>query len=468
VGRPAKMISGCRRWRALDPADRPLLIEAVIVLAIARVSTRVLPFRRTAALFGLEQSVSGSPAGGRALPAAAGRPVWALSAAATRMPRAGTCLVQALGGSAMLGRRGIATTIHLGVTRDPRDARALTAHAWLCCDDTIVTGAAGANRYTPLAAFDVLPERRAETPLVARRLAPGRRNAAGRHGLALQRELIEVLAALATGGVGSVVVLKGVPLAVRVFGSVAEREMFDIDLLVHRHEVTIALEGLKSLGYAPVAGSSLELDYRNELSLLRHTPSGLMDVDLHWSAINRSFGRVDEELMWRHTESFAHQGVQCLVFDPAMTIVHLALHYVTHMTPKVLRDFAAAWNLWHDRVEPGELLGLARDTEQLVTLAIAFMCADEAGLLDLAGPEIRSYRAWLVVFLLHGRLGRSERGRLMARRVAMRPDRVLRELFPSPAHMRMLYGDGTAVQVAWHYVVRPFECAAKLARSLPV
>jgi hypothetical protein len=151
------MISGCRRWRALDPADRPLLIEAVIVLAIARVSTRVLPFRRTAALFGLEQSVSGSPAGGRALPAAAGRPVWAWSAAATRMPRAGTCLVQALGGSAMLGRRGIATTIHLGVTRDPRDARALTAHAWLCCDDTIVTGAAGANRYTPLAAFDVLP-----------------------------------------------------------------------------------------------------------------------------------------------------------------------------------------------------------------------------------------------------------------------------------------------------------------------
>lgn len=468
MGRPAKMMSGWHRWQALGATDRLLLIEAVIVIAIARASVRVLPFHRTAALFGLQENRSGTPAAAPALPAAAVRPAWAVRAAAARLPIAGTCLAQALAGSAILGRRGLATTVHLGVANDPLHPERLIAHAWLCCGDTIVTGAAGAGRYTPLAAFAVRPAGPVPTPLVERRLAPGRRDAASRHGLALQRELMEVLAALAADGISPVVVLKGIPLALRVFGSVAEREMVDLDLLVHRHDVMSALASLTALGYAPVAGSSLELERSNELTLLRRPSSGLMKVDLHWSAINPSFGRVDEELMWRHTEPFAHQGVECLVFDPAMTIVHLALHYVVHMSPKVLRDFAATWNLWHDRVEPGELLALARDTEQIVTLCIAFKRAAEAGLLDLAGPEIRSYRARVVIGLLHGRLGRSEHGRLMIRRLAMQPEEALRELVPSPARMRVLYGDASAAQIAWHYVVRPFECAAKLARALAV
>jgi hypothetical protein len=473
------MMSGWRRWLTLNATDRLLLIEAAIVLGIARASTRLLPFHRTAALFGLQLRRSETAAAARpspvgaapGLPVEAKRPAWAVSAVAARVPVAGTCLTQALAGSAILGRRGIATTVHLGVAIDPRDAERLTAHAWLRCGDAIVTGAAGSDRFTPLAAFAVRPARQAPTPRLERRLAPERCNATGRHGLALQRELIRVLGGLAADGIGPVVVLKGIPLALRLFGSIAEREMVDLDLLVHRHDVTTALVSLRAMGYAPVIGASLDLDGEKELTLRRRTSSGAMFVDLHWSPIHPSFGHLDEELMWRHTEPFTHQGIECLVFDPAMTIVHLGSHYVAEMSPKVLRDLAAAWNLWADRVGPDELLGLARETEQLVMLCISFARAAEAGLLDVGCPEIRSYRARLVLRLLHGRLGSSEHGRsLIISKMAMRPDRALRlflrQLFPSRALMRVLYGDGTATEVACRYVVRPLESAAKLARAL--
>jgi hypothetical protein len=243
VGRTTNLMFDWRRWRDLDATDRLLLVEAVFAVAVARASVRLLPFHRTMDLFGLQKPQKkqpGTPEAGESVPDGAFRPAWAVEAAADRMPIAGTCLAKALAGSAILGRRGIASTIHLGVANDPQHVDRLIAHAWLCCGDTILTGAAGVGRYTPLATFAVRP----------------------------------------------------------------------------------------------------------------------------------------------------------------------------------------------------------------------------------AGPA--PSRPQLALRLLHGRLGRCKSERLMIRKIAMRPDGALRGLLPSPATMRVVYGDGSVAKIAWHVAVRPFECAAKLARALAV
>lgn len=441
-------------------------------LTIAQVSLKVLTFHDTAALFGLRENRSPTPAAsvdaGGPAPAAATRCAWAVGVAAARVPSDAKCMARALAGSAMLSRRRMATTLHLGVAKDLRGADGLRAHAWLRCGDAVVIGASGSEHFTPVAAFDV---RSARTPVepIARRLPIERRRRASRHGLALQRELVVTLEALARAGISEAVVLKGVPLALRVFGSVAEREMRDIDLLVHRRDAPRAFAALTALGFESYRGLALDLKRNHALTLVRASSNGQVIVDLHWTAFHTGFG-VAEGIQWHHTQRFAHQGLDCLVFDPAMSILHLAHHYLAHLSPKALRDFGAAWNTWHEDVDASDLLALARSTGQLGALAVAFSRAAEFGLLDAAAPRVRSLRGAVFLRLLRGRLGRSEHGRVILGPVAMRPMEGVRwalyALFPRPAAMRVIYGDGTPAQVAGRYVTRPFELAAKTARAV--
>lgn len=55
-----------------------------------------------------------------------------------RLPWRADCLVQALAAERWLARRGIATTLHLGVRNDAESA--FEAHAWLTAGEQVVTG----------------------------------------------------------------------------------------------------------------------------------------------------------------------------------------------------------------------------------------------------------------------------------------------------------------------------------------
>ena len=457
-----------QKWRALDRVDHGLLVEAGLHLVLARASIRLLPFRRTVMLFGLEENRS-AKVDGWPDPAEVARPAWAVRTVARRIPSGGTCLAEALAGSAMLGRRGVPSTIHLGVAKVP-DSQDLCAHAWLRCGETFLTGSSGANAFTSVAAFTARPANTTPAVTVPRRLPKGRREAAARHGLALQRELGKVLQALSSAGINDVVVLKGLPLALRIFGSVAEREMSDIDVLVHARDAQAALSVLASIGYDKRDTLPNDLERYREFSMRRRAASGDLYVDLHWKVFS-PFSRVDEQFVWSHTERFAHQGIECAVLDPTMTIVHLAYHYAQHAFswPKILRDFAQAWNLWHDQVDVDELLAVSRQAGQLPMLAIAFFRAEEAQLLDAPAPSITSRRANIVLKVLNRPFGKSQTGRKFIASLLLRPDqtarRLLRSLFPSPAEMRSWYGDGGATHLSRLYIARPIEIAVKVARG---
>lgn len=142
MGRLAKFLN-------LAPADRACLLEAACWLGFARLAILVLPFRWLAPRLG--KLMAQSPTETAAPTALLDRISWSVGAASRRLPWESTCLTMAMAGKAMLRRRGIASTLYLGVAREP--TAGLHSHAWLRCGDRILTGEQTMSGFTIISTF---------------------------------------------------------------------------------------------------------------------------------------------------------------------------------------------------------------------------------------------------------------------------------------------------------------------------
>lgn len=140
-----------RTWQ-----ERGLFVEAFVLLGMARAAILLLPFRRITRILGLAQGETPSvpPVDMTVDPTDVG---WAVQAAATRTHWESACLAQALTGMVILSRRGIGTTLYLGVAKDESNPETMTAHAWLRCGDIILTGAGGVERFSAISSFSRPP-----------------------------------------------------------------------------------------------------------------------------------------------------------------------------------------------------------------------------------------------------------------------------------------------------------------------
>ncbi|MBU1324653.1 MAG: lasso peptide biosynthesis B2 protein [Alphaproteobacteria bacterium] len=137
-------------------AQRVLLVEATVWLALARVSLLVLPFRTVAAHLG-EACAPAVAAGRIGQPGGAPQEVetaravgWAVRLMADALPFRAVCLQQGVAAKMMLRRRGIPSVLHFGVAPD---AAGLNPHAWLDTADARVTGYPVGDRFTELACW---------------------------------------------------------------------------------------------------------------------------------------------------------------------------------------------------------------------------------------------------------------------------------------------------------------------------
>ncbi len=67
------------------------------------------------------------------------------------MPWQSKCLDQAIAAHQMLRRRGVPSTLYLGVAKEGDSA--LSAHAWVRCGRLLVVGGEGRHRYTVVNTF---------------------------------------------------------------------------------------------------------------------------------------------------------------------------------------------------------------------------------------------------------------------------------------------------------------------------
>ena len=125
--------------------------EALACLAVARAAVILVPFRVLSRRLGVRMGET--PA--TVETSSWSRDVaWGIGAAAKRVPWRAKCLEQAIAAKLMLRRRGVQSTLYLGVTRDP-----FAAHAWLRVGDRNVTGGQDVSRYAVVASFAEIDRR---------------------------------------------------------------------------------------------------------------------------------------------------------------------------------------------------------------------------------------------------------------------------------------------------------------------
>ncbi len=137
-----------RKFRALAPRDRSLVLEAAVLLTLASPLVFVVPFRHIARWLGVlnhDTVPDADPAHMRAIGNAVTR-------VARHLPWRPLCLPQALAARAMLRRRGIPSTFYLGM-RLEEGTRNMRAHAWVTAGTIDVIGGQGADQFTVLARY---------------------------------------------------------------------------------------------------------------------------------------------------------------------------------------------------------------------------------------------------------------------------------------------------------------------------
>jgi len=134
-----------RQIAALPPAERWMLLRALVQVATVRIALAAMPFGLAYRLVRARESSR------RRYTVPVRRLAWAVQAAGRRVPGA-SCLVQALALHRLMTQAGHAGTLHVGVARN--DGRGVDAHAWVEHRDSIVLGDCGdVGRYATILAL---------------------------------------------------------------------------------------------------------------------------------------------------------------------------------------------------------------------------------------------------------------------------------------------------------------------------
>jgi len=136
--------------------DRWLLIRAWLLLGIARLAVKVVPFSRLARRLGVPRTESPVEIPPHQMDEAR-RTRWAVSTAARHTMWRSNCLSQAIAAKYLLHGSGIDSTLYLGASFEA--GIRLEAHAWLRCGSIYVAGEAGRQRFAPLGIFGPLGRR---------------------------------------------------------------------------------------------------------------------------------------------------------------------------------------------------------------------------------------------------------------------------------------------------------------------
>lgn len=137
-------------FRCVPWSVKLLLLEAFVLTGAARLAVIVLPFKKLAAVMGkhTEESPVYADETARDICNKVG---WAVGLMSSHTPWQSKCFVQALAAQCMLKRRGISSTLYLGVARDGENR--LIAHAWLRSGPDILTGGPERKQFTEVAHF---------------------------------------------------------------------------------------------------------------------------------------------------------------------------------------------------------------------------------------------------------------------------------------------------------------------------
>jgi Transglutaminase-like superfamily len=129
-------VARMRQFARLRGSEKLFVAEAVAVVAGFKLAMRIMPLRKLLAI------AAGSVRHRPSPPPLSQAIRWAyLLMRASELVPSALCLNQALALQWMLGRRGCATDLEVGVAKENSQFK---AHAWLCYREVTILGGAGA------------------------------------------------------------------------------------------------------------------------------------------------------------------------------------------------------------------------------------------------------------------------------------------------------------------------------------
>ncbi len=132
--------------------EKLLLLQIIILLPFFQGAIKTVPFHYLRNLCGLRQDNQPPPIIHPSEQSKVREVAWAIVTVERYLPNLpGRCLARALTARRLLKRRNIPCRLYLGANRESNDT--MTAHAWLTCENMVITGAGTKAQYKAIASF---------------------------------------------------------------------------------------------------------------------------------------------------------------------------------------------------------------------------------------------------------------------------------------------------------------------------
>ncbi len=142
-----------KKFLKLSVADKLLLVQACFLLPFFQCSVKLVPFRYLIKVLRLKVCDSTPVIQSAGYLHDLGQVAWAIKCVECHLSGiSGRCLAQALTARLLLHLRNVPCVLCLGVKNDQM-INSLSAHAWLCCGDVIVTGGRNIEQFNKLTSF---------------------------------------------------------------------------------------------------------------------------------------------------------------------------------------------------------------------------------------------------------------------------------------------------------------------------
>jgi hypothetical protein len=185
----------------------------------------------------------------------------------------------------------------------------------------------GSFRLLPLV-YERLRDQGFDDPLMARLKGVHRKSWS--QGQLLFRRTAPVLAALEAAGVQTMLI-KGAPMALTLYPSVAARPSMDLDIVVRRDKAEQALQIMHDLGWH--TGTRIyphEMPDAHAIDLHADDPDARKgaEIDLHWHILRETPATAADDWFWNAASPLDFCGVRTLQPSPAGHLLHTVIHGV--------------------------------------------------------------------------------------------------------------------------------------------
>jgi hypothetical protein len=130
----------------------------------------------------------------------------------------------------------------------------------------------------------------------------------------------------------SVIPLKGIFLAEKLYKDIGLRQMSDIDLLVKKDNAETCIQILLNLGYLPFGVDKTKF-FRNN-GVAKHMPTMVLNdilVDIHFKIqIDDTIHTIDMEEYWRNATSINLYNIKTLALSTENLLLYLCIHIERH------------------------------------------------------------------------------------------------------------------------------------------